>query len=313
VELKSTREGYGEGLVELGEKNKDVVVLCADLADSTKASMFRKKFPDRYIAMGIAEADMISTAAGLAIAGKIPFASSFSVFAVGRTWDQIRIDLSYSNLNVKIGGSHSGISVGPDGPTHQSLEDIALTRVMPNMKVIVPCDVHETRKATIAAAGIKGPVYIRFGRAEVPVITEKDSRFEFGKGVVLKKGKDVTIIACGLMVYEALKAAEILEKKGISAKVINMHTVKPIDRDMIFESAGETGAIVTAEEHQVAGGLGSAVSEVLVSGYPVPVEMVGMKDCYGSSGEPEELLKKFRLKDADIAQAAVAVMKRKKK
>ena len=313
MELKSTREGYGEGLVELGEKNKDVVVLCADLADSTKASMFRKKFPDRYIAMGIAEADMISTAAGLAIAGKIPFASSFSVFAVGRTWDQIRIDLSYSNLNVKIGGSHSGISVGPDGPTHQSLEDIALTRVMPNMKVIVPCDVHETRKATIAAAGIKGPVYIRFGRAEVPVITEKDSRFEFGKGVVLKKGKDVTIIACGLMVYEALKAAEILEKKGISAKVINMHTVKPIDRDMIFESAGETGAIVTAEEHQVAGGLGSAVSEVLVSGYPVPVEMVGMKDCYGSSGEPEELLKKFRLKDADIAQAAVAVMKRKKK
>ncbi len=311
MEKKATRDGYGEGLVELGERNPDVVVLCADLAGSTKASMFAKKFPERYFSMGVAESDMISTAAGFALAGKIPFASSFSVFAIGRTWDQIRVNASYSNLNVKIGGSHSGISVGPDGPTHQALEDIALARVLPNMKVIIPCDANQTRKATIASARIPGPVYMRFGRAAVPSITGKDTPFNFGKAEFLSEGSDVTIIACGLMVYESLMAGKMLEKKGISARIINMHTLKPLDEDAIVNAAKNTGAVVTAEEHQVFGGLGSAVSEVIVKKYPVPMEMVGMEDCYGGSGGAEELLEKYKLKDKDIAEAAEKAIKRK--
>ncbi len=312
MEKKATRDGYGEGLVELGENNPEVVVLCADLSGSTKASMFMKKFPDRYFSMGVAEADMISTAAGFALAGKIPFVSSFSVFVMGRTWDQVRVNASYSGLDIKIGGSHSGISVGPDGPTHQALEDIAISRVLPNMKVIVPCDAIETRKATIASAGIQGPVYTRFGRAAVPVITEDDTPFTVGKANLLREGSDLTIIACGLMVYEALTACDILKKKGISARVINMHTIKPLDIAAVVNAAEETGAIVTVEEHQLFGGLGSAVSEVIVQNCPVPVEMVGMKDCFGESGEAEELLEKYHLKDRDIVEAARKVLKRKK-
>ncbi len=299
-----TRDGFGHGLVELGKANKDVVVLSADLTNSTRASWFKKEFPDRFFGLGVAEQDMIGTAAGLALMGKIPFACTFGVFASGRAWDQIRVSVAYMNLNVKIIGTHGGISVGPDGATHQALEEISLMRILPNMIVIVPCDALEAKKATIAAAGHKGPVYIRLGRSGAPVITKEEDLFKIGKASILKDGKDVTIFACGQMVYESLVACEILEKDGISARLINMHTPKPIDKDCIIKAAKETGAIVTAEEHTIAGGLGSAISEILVENCPVPVKFVGVRDKFGQSGEPEELFEYFGLKAKNIVQAA---------
>lgn len=311
VEMKATRDGYGEGLVALGEKNHQVVVLSADLTDSTRASMFKKRFPERFFTMGVAEADMIGTAGGLSLVGKIPFCCTLGVFASGRVWDQVRVTICYSNLNVKIGGSHGGISVGADGATHQSIEEITLMRVLPNMKVVVPCDAIETRKATIQAGEVSGPVYIRFGRSPIPIITTKDTPFILGKAITMRKGKDVAIFACGIMVYEALEAAKELDKKGISAGVINLHTVKPIDEEIIFKAARETGAIVTAEEHQLSGGFGSAVTEVTVKQYPVPVEMVGIKDRFGKSGSPQELMQDFGLTRFDIIKAVEKVLKRK--
>ncbi len=310
-EMKATRDGYGEALVELGKTNPRVVVLGADLTDSTRTLWFAEKFPDRFFQIGIAEQDMLNTAAGLSLTGKIPFASTYGVFVAGRAWDQIRTTICYANLNVKIGGAHGGVSVGTDGATHQALEEITLMRVLPNMKVIVPCDAIETYKATMKAAELKGPVYIRFGREKIPVITKKDTPFKFAKAATFREGKDVSLIACGYMVYEALKAAEELKKKGISARVINLHTVKPIDKEAIIKAAKETGAIVACEEHQIMGGFGSAVAEVVVENYPVPMRFIGIQDRFGESGTPEELIKEFNLDSRDIIKAVEEVLKRK--
>ncbi len=310
---KATRYGFGEGLVALGEKNSKIFVLGADTASSVAINMFQERFPERFANVGVAEQNLIGMAAGLAVAGWIPYASTYSMFAAGRPWEQIRNTVCYSNLNVKIGGSHAGVLVGPDGATHQALEEISIMRCLPNMTVIVPCDYEETKKATIASAAINGPVFIRFGRENVPMHTKADSPFEIGRAEVLKGGKDVAIIACGAMVYEALMAAEILEKSGVSARVINLHTVKPIDEKTITEAAEQCGAIVTAEEHQLFGGFGSAVSEVLVKKCPVPVEMVGINDVFGESGSPSDLMKLYHLKDVDIVSAAEKVLKRKKR
>jgi transketolase len=308
---KATREGYGEGLVELGQTNPSVVVLDADVSASTKSEMFKKKFPERFFNLGVAEQNLFTVAAGLSLTGKIPYASLYGAF-LGRGWEQIRVSVCYANLNVKIAGSHGGVLTGADGATHQSLEEIAIMRVLPNMKVIVPCDALETKKATIAMAGIEGPCYIRLGREPVPVMSNETKPFELGKADILKDGGDVSIIACGYMVCEALQAYEMLAKSGINARIINMHTIKPIDRNIIIQAAKETGAIVTAEEHQLMGGLGGAVAEVMVRECPVPMGMVGVQDRFGASGRPEDLLKEFHLKDVDIVEAVQKVLKRKK-
>ncbi|MCX5668015.1 MAG: transketolase family protein [Candidatus Omnitrophica bacterium] len=308
-----TRDGFGHGLVELGRVNKDIVVLSADLTDSTRANWFKKEFPERFFGLGVAEQDMMGAAAGFALMGKIPFACTFGVFASGRAWDQIRVSVAYMDLNVKIVGTHGGISVGPDGATHQALEEISLMRILPNMTVIVPCDAFEAKKATIAAANHKGPVYIRLGRSGAPVITKEEDPFKIGKASLLKDGKDVTIFACGHMVYESLVAREILGKEGIDARLVNMHTPKPIDKDCIIKAARETGAIVTAEEHTIAGGFGSAIAEVIAENCPVPVKFVGVRDKFGQSGEPEELFEHFGLKAKNIVQAAKAAIAMKRK
>jgi len=308
---KATRDGYGHGLVKLGEKNKNIVVLSADLTESTRANWFRDRFPERFFSFGVAEQDMMSTAAGFTLSGKVPFCCSFGVFASGRAWEQIRVSAAYMNLNINIGGTHGGVTVGPDGATHQALEEIALMRILPNMSVIVPCDAIEAEKATIAAADIKGPVYLRLGRENVPPITDEKKTFIPGKAHIIKQGKDLTIIACGIMVYHAILAAEMLEKAGVSAGVINLHTIKPIDKETIVGQARRTGAIVTAEEHLTAGGMGSAVSEVLSQNLPVPLEMVGVKDRFGESGSPWELMKKLHLMPEDIVEAAKRVINRK--
>jgi len=307
-----TRDGFGEGLVELGRTNKNIVVLSADLTDSTRAAWFKKQFPDRFFGLGVAEQDMFGTAAGLALMGKIPFACTFGVFASGRAWDQIRVSIAYMNLNVKIAGTHGGISVGPDGATHQALEEIALMRIIPNMTVVVPCDAIEAKAATIEAASLKGPVYLRLGRSGVPVITKKEDNFKIGKANTLKEGSDLTIFACGQMVSEALSAYDTLNKQGLKARVVNLHTPKPIDKDTIIKAAEETGAIVTCEEHTVMGGFGSAIAEVVIQNCPVPMKMVGVKDMFGVSGEPEELFKYFGLTAADIVKAAKEALAMKK-
>ena len=299
-----TRNGYGEGLVIAGEKNKNVVVLCADLTDSTRSKAFKEKFPNRFVEMGVAEQNMATVASGMAAMGKIPFISSYAVFSPGRNWEQIRTTICYNNVPVKIAGAHSGISVGPDGATHQALEDIAITRALPNMTVIVPGDSIETKKATIAAAKTKGPVYLRFAREKTPIFTTEDTPFEIGKAEILREGKDLTIIACGPVLYEALLAANILEKQGISAQVINNHTIKPIDKKTIVSAARMTGAIVTVEEHQVTGGLGSAVAEAIADTWPVPIARIGVQDRFGESGKPEELLEKYGLTAKNIVKAA---------
>ncbi len=309
--LKPTRDGFGEALVELGAKREDVVVLCADLTDSTRAGWFKKYYPERFFGSGVSEQDMMGTAAGLALSGKVPFACTFGVFAAGRAWDQVRVSIAYMNLNVKIVGSHGGISVGEDGTTHQAIEEITLMRVLPNMSVIVPCDAIEAKKATLASCDYQGPVYLRLGRSPVPIITENNTPFEIGKANILQDGKDMTIISCGHLVYEALLAHEILKKENISTRVLNLHTPKPIDKEAILDAAGETGAIVTAEEHLLAGGLGSAVAEVLVENIIVPIEFVGIRDRFGESGSPSELFKLFKLTAEDIAEAARRVLRRK--
>lgn len=312
MEMVPTRDGFGKGIVELGKVNKNIVVLCADLTDSTRASWFKKEFPDRFFGMGVAEQDMFSTAAGLALSGKIPYAATFGVFASGRAWDQIRVSISYMKLNVKIIGTHGGISVGPDGYTHQAVEEIALMRALPHMTMIVPCDFNEAKKATVEAASFPGPVYIRLGRSAIPVITKPEDDFKIGKGVVLKEGSDVTIIACGTMCYYALKAAEELVTLGINARVINIHTLRPLDETLIVETAKKTGCILTVEEHTVYGGLGSAVSEVISQNFPVPVSFIGIKDRCGESGETEELFEAFNLTAGNIVIKAKDLVKNKK-
>lgn len=312
IKMVSTRDGFGEALIELGKTNKNVVVLSADLTDSTRAAWFKRDFPDRFFGLGVAEQDMFGVAAGFALMGKIPFACTFGVFASGRAWDQIRVSVAYMNLDVKIAGTHGGISVGPDGATHQALEEIALMRIIPNMTVVVPCDAIEAKRATIEAAGIKGPVYLRLGRSGVPVITKPEDSFKIGKANVLREGRDLAIFACGQMVSEALVACDTLAKEGIKARVVNLHTPKPIDKDVIVAAAFETGAIVTAEEHTVMGGLGSAVAEVVSQSCPIPMKMVGVKNRFGLSGEPDELFKYFGLTAGDIVKAAKEVLGMKK-
>lgn len=312
LQMVPTRDGFGKGLLELGAKNKNVVVLSADLTDSTRAAWFKKEFPERFFGLGVAEQDMIGTAAGFALAGKIPFACTFGVFASGRAWDQIRVSVAYMKANVKIAGTHGGISVGPDGATHQAIEEIALMRILPNMTVIVPCDAVEAKKATIEAASVKGPVYLRLGRSGVPVITKEDEPFTIGKARTMRDGKDLTIFACGQMVYDSMLACDALAKEGISARLINLHTPKPLDKEAIIKAARETGAIVSVEEHTVLGGLGSAIAEVVVQTNPVPMKMVGIQDRFGVSGEPSELFKFFGLTPPDIVNAAKEVLSRKK-
>jgi len=311
LEQKPTRDGFGDGLVSAGKENKDVVALCADLTDSTRISFFKKEFPERYFEIGISEQNMASVAAGMAVSEKVPFFSSYGVFSPGRNWDQIRVTICYNNANVKIAGAHTGISVGPDGATHQSLEDIAITRCLPNLIVLAPCDYYETKKATEVAARYKGPVYIRFAREKTPVFTTEQTPFEIGKANVLESGKDVTIIACGPLVYDALLAADELLSEGIFAEVINNHTIKPLDEKTLLDSVKKTGAAVTVEEHQVMGGMGSAVCELFAKNQPVPVEMIGMQDSFGESGKPEELLKKYKMDKDSIVEAVRRVVKRK--
>ncbi|MBI4826856.1 MAG: transketolase family protein [Nitrospirae bacterium] len=287
---KATRDAYGEALLELGRKRSDVVALDADLSGSTKTNKFAKEFPERFFNMGIAEQDMIGTAAGLALTGKVPFASTFAVFATGRAWDQIRLTLCYSRTNVKIVATHGGITVGEDGASHQALEDVAIMRALPNMNVVVPADAAETTSAINAVASMKGPVYVRLGRANVPYVMPDDYSFTLGKAHVFNMGKDANIIACGIMVDLALKAAEILKQGGIDTGVINMSTIKPLDEAVLLEAAKNSKLLVTAEEHSVIGGLGGAVSEFISENHPVTVKRIGIQDTFGCSGLPSELL-----------------------
>ncbi len=309
--LASPREAYGKTLVELGKENPNLVVLDADLAVSTKTAEFGKVFPNRFFNIGVAEQDMMSVAAGLATTGKTVFASTFAVFATGRAWEQVRISIAYPRLNVKIVATHGGIVTGEDGVTHQATEDIAIMRVIPNLSVIVPSDSIETKKAIIAAAKTYGPVYIRLCRPNVPIINEEGYDFKIGKARMLMDGKDVAIIATGIMVAQALDAAEELKKEGINAKIINMHTIKPLDKEIIMKAAEETGAIVTVEEHSILGGLGSAVAEVLIENHAVPMVRVGIKDMFAESGKPKELLEKYGLTTENIIKAVKDVIKRK--
>ena len=310
-ELVPARDGYGKALVELGAENPDVVVLTGDLSESTRVQWFQEKYPERFIEVGVAEQNMMGVAAGLALNGKIPFVSSYAVFCPGRAWDQARVSVCYTRANVKIAGAHAGISVGPDGATHQGLEDVASMRVLPNLTVIVPADWIEAKKATKAIAAINGPCYIRFGREKVPTITTERTPFVVGKAEIYRQGKDVAIVACGAMVFEALIAAQQLEKEGIDAMVINNHSIKPIDRTTLMQAARTCGAIVTAEEHQINGGMGSAVMEVVAESFPVPCERIGMKDTFGESGKPSELLAKYGMTSKHIVQAARNVLRRK--
>ena len=308
---KATREAYGQALKKLAASNPDVVVLDADLSGSTKTAEFKKVSPERFFNVGIAEQNLIGTAAGLSLAGKIPFASSFAMFAAGRAFEIIRNTVAYPSLNVKIAATHAGLTVGEDGGSHQAIEDISLMRTIPGMTVVNPADAREAEQAVLKAAEFVGPMYIRLGRMAVEDVYDDSYVFELGKGVLLRDGKDVTIIATGLMVQEALKAYDILKVEGIDAKVINIHTIKPIDKDIIINAAKETKAIVTAEEHSIIGGLGSAVLEVLSDEYPVPVKRVGVMDTFGESGKPADLLKKYKLTADEIVIKTKEVLKLK--
>ncbi|MBR3761011.1 MAG: transketolase family protein [Ruminococcus sp.] len=310
---KATRDSYGEALRDLADEYKDLVVLDADLAAATKTSIFKKSYPERFFDCGIAEANMMGVAAGLSACGKIPFASTFAMFAAGRAYEIVRNSIGYPHLNVKIGATHAGISVGEDGATHQCNEDIALMRTIPGMTIINPCDDVEAKAAVKAALDFNGPVYMRFGRLAVPVINNADEyKFELGKGVVLREGTDVTIVATGLMVNEAAEAAKVLEAEGISAQVVNIHTIKPLDKELIAQCAEKTGLIVTAEEHSVIGGLGSAVAETVTEMCPVPVVKIGVNDEYGHSGPALDLLKEFGLSADNIVKTVKEAMKLKK-
>lgn len=312
IKKVATRAAFGNALVELGAKRDDFVVLDADLAAATQTGMFKKAFPDRFYDCGIAEADMMGIAAGIAATGKKVVCSSFAMFAAGRAFEQVRNSIGYPHLNVIIGATHAGISVGEDGATHQCCEDIALMRTIPGMTIINPADETEAKKAVEAAFELDGPVYMRFGRLAVPVIFDDDYKFEVGKSVELREGNDVTVIATGLMVSEALEAYELLKKDGINARIINMHTIKPLDNEAVIKAAKETGAIVTAEEHSVIGGLGGAVSELLCEEYPVPVVKLGVYDTFGHSGPAPKLLDEFGLRAANIAEKAKKAVAMKK-
>ncbi|HEY6871360.1 MAG TPA: transketolase family protein [Geobacteraceae bacterium] len=307
----ATRDAYGETLAELGAENSAIVALDADLSGSTKTGVFAKKFPERFFNMGIAEANMVGTAAGLSAVGKIPFVSTFAIFAVGRAWEQVRQSVAYPKANVKIVATHGGVTVGEDGGSHQSVEDIAIMRAVPNMTVIVPADGVETKAAIRAVAAYKGPVYVRLGRNKVPTIFPADYRFEIGKGCQMRPGTDLTFVTTGLMTAAAIAAAEELAKEGIAARVVHIATIKPLDREIVLQAARETGAIVTAEEHSIIGGLGGAVAELLVEEHPVPVVRIGVRDRFGTSGKAEELLKYFGLTPEDLVEAAREVLRKK--
>ena len=311
TDLKDTRSGFGEALLELGEKNSNIVALCADLTGSLKMNYFAERFPERFFQVGIAEANMMGLAAGLTIGGKIPFTGTFANFSTARVFDQIRQSIAYSNKNVKICASHSGLTLGEDGATHQSLEDIGLMKMLPNMTVINTCDFNQTKAATFAIADHTGPVYLRFGRPKVPNFTHPDQKFEIGKGVILTQGEDVTIFATGHLVWKSLEAGKILAKKGISAEIINIHTIKPLDDITILKSVAKTKCVVTAEEHQMNGGLGDSIAQLLVRKFPVPVEMIAVNDEFGESGKPEELLVKYGLDTPNIVEAVKKVLSRK--
>jgi len=310
-EMIPTRNGFGEELIEIGKKNSKLLVLSADLEDATRAEYFKDQFPERFFNVGIAEQDLIGVSAGLSMQGFIPVACSFAVFMTNRAYDMIRMDVCYNNRNVKIVCSHTGLTVGEDGASAQCLEDFALMRVLPNIKVICPVDAIEARKATQAIINEAGPMYMRTSRAPFPILTKEEDEFIIGKANIMHEGGDLTIIACGIMVSEALSAAAILKKEGITARVINMHTIKPIDEEIIIRSAKETGAIVTAEEHQANAGLGSAVAEVLALHAPAPMEIIAVKDTFGESGSPQQLLEAYHLKDNDIVEAAKKAIARK--
>ena len=311
TETQDTRSGFGAGLTELGRTNPDVVALCADLVGSLKMQDFIDENPSRFFQVGIAEANMMGIAAGLTIGGKIPFTGTFANFSTGRVYDQIRQSIAYSNKNVKICASHAGLTLGEDGATHQILEDIGLMKMLPGMVVINPCDFNQTKAATIAIAEHEGPVYLRFGRPKVPVFTPADQKFEIGKAVLLNEGSDVTIIATGHLVWEAIKAGEILEEKGISAEIINIHTIKPLDEEAILNSVRKTGCVVSAEEHNFLGGLGESIARTLVMHTPAPQEFVATQDTFGESGTPEQLMEKYGLNADAIVKASEKVIRRK--
>lgn len=309
---KETRGGFGEGIYEAGKKNENIVVLTADLAGSLKLAPFIKDFPDRFLQCGIAEANMMGIAAGLTIGGKIPYTTTFANFSTGRVYDQIRQSIAYSNKNVKICASHAGLTLGEDGATHQILEDIGMMKMLPGMTVIVPCDFNQTKAATLAIADYKGPVYLRFGRPKWPNFTKEDgSDFEIGKAQIINEGNDITIFACGHMVWKAIEAGKILEEKGLSVEVINIHTIKPLDKEAIIKSITKTKCAVTAEEHNIWGGLGDSVAHVASVNFPIPIEFIGTKDTFGESGKPTDLLKKYGLDTPDIVAAAEKVLARK--
>ncbi|HLU87347.1 MAG TPA: transketolase family protein [Taishania sp.] len=308
---KDTRSGFGEGLAELGRTNPNVVALCADLIGSLKMDAFKAENPERFFQVGIAEANMISIAAGMTIGGKIPFTGTFANFSTGRVYDQIRQSVAYSNKNVKIAASHAGLTLGEDGATHQILEDIGMMKMLPNMTVIVPADFNQTKQATIACAQHEGPVYLRFGRPSVPIFVKEDAKFEIGKADTIIEGTDVTIIACGHMVWKSIEAAKELEAQGISAEVINMHTIKPLDEQAVLTSVAKTKCVVTAEEHMYHGGLGDSVAQLLARVNPTPQEYVAVNDTFGESGTPDELMKKYHIDTPDVVAAALKVLKRK--
>jgi transketolase len=309
---KDTRSGFGAGLSELGETNENVVALCADLTGSLKMNAFADAHPDRFFQMGISEANMMGVAAGLTIGGKIPFTGTFANFSTGRVYDQIRQSIAYSGKNVKICASHAGLTLGEDGATHQILEDLGLMKMLPHMTVINPCDFNQTKAATIAIAEHEGPVYLRFGRPKMPVFTAEDQKFEIGKAWKIKDGKDVTIIATGHLVWKAVEAEEALKEKGIDAEIINIHTLKPLDEKAIIESVKKTGCVVTAEEHQMNGGLGESVSGTLMRHFPVPQEFVAVNDSFGESGKPHELMAKYGIDTPNVIEAALKAVERKK-
>lgn len=311
TEKKDTRSGFGAGLLEVGRENQDVVALCADLTGSLMMGGFRDAFPERFFQVGIAEANMMGIAAGLTIGGKIPFTGTFANFSTGRVYDQVRQSIAYSGKNVKICASHAGLTLGEDGATHQMLEDIGMMKMLPHMTVIVPCDYNQTRAATRAVTGFDGPVYLRFGRPKVPNFTEADQVFEIGKAIMLNEGADVSIFATGHLVWEALEAGKSLFSEGISAEIINIHTIKPLDVDCVLQSVRKTGCAVSAEEHQINGGLGESLARVFAGSHPVPLEMVAVRDRFGESGKPAELMKKYGLDAGHIVKAAKAVLERK--
>jgi len=308
---KDTRSGFGEGLLEIGKQNKDVVALCADLTGSLKMNAFENEFPERFFQAGIAEANMMGMAAGMTIGGKIPFTGTFANFSTGRVYDQIRQSIAYSNKNVKICASHAGLTLGEDGATHQILEDIGMMKMLPNMTVIVPADFNQTKQATMAIAAHNGPVYLRFGRPSVPIFVKPDANFQIGKADVLIEGSDVTIIACGHLVWKSIEAAQELAKKGISAEVINMHTIKPLVEQAVLQSVAKTKCVVTAEEHMINGGLGDSIAQVLTRNNPAPQEYVGVNDTFGESGTPAELMTKYGIDTPDVIAAAERAIQRK--